>query len=188
MLKTEKIAAGTNCNNDESLLREASTDLHEKCGSIELIEVQIQNGTATQILQQRTTEVQILRQAYTKRLYIHITGEVSNAGRKRSIFDKKFAIRAPPKILGSQMNKGRATIRLQNNKNLTIFSKASIDSPVIILSSCPVGKLKKFMQVLKQGIEVGCFRSLVYVFYHIFRGNLPQARVEIEYAILYRSF
>jgi len=116
--------------------------------SIESVQVQIQNGTSTQILQENTTIVQILRQACTKRIYIHITGEISNAGRKRSIYDKKFAIRAPPKIIANQLSKGRATIRLQHPNTLLTVSRASIDAPVIILAKCPVQKLKNFMQVL----------------------------------------
>ena len=47
-------------NNEESLLREAQMRQESRenslAGSLESIQVQIQNGTSTQILQEKTTE------------------------------------------------------------------------------------------------------------------------------------
>ena len=121
-------------------------------------------------------EVHILRQACTKRIYIHITGEASNAGRKRSIYDKKFAVRAPPKIIANQLSKGRATIRLQNS-NTPLTSRASMDAPVIILAKCPVQKLKNFMQVLRKKLGIELHFALVLIKVVLFFNFILETRV-----------
>ena len=111
-------------NNDPestlSHLKGCSVSLHTEFSTIDL--------------KPATTSICLLRQASTHRMYIKVSGYQKSG--KQSFISKQLPL-INPKLHGSAMDKGMASITLSESSHVSIF-----------LNNCPVKQLKTFMRLL----------------------------------------